>query len=81
MRPIIGLTFSLGILCARPRGSFENNGLYLTIKQIYDIIPKNQRSRSDFIQFRSDFFLKGTSNEINNILWPKITPAHQLIYP
>ena len=79
MTPTIGLTFSLGILHAMPSGAFENTGMSLTINEIYNIIPKEQRTKKGFRKFREDFFIKGTSDEINCIFRPKLPPLPPLI--
>ena len=79
MTPTIGLTFSLGILHAMPSGAFENTGSYLTIEEIYKIIPEEKQSKKGFRKFREDFLIKGTSNEINTIFRPKLPPVPPIL--
>ena len=67
MGPEIGFAFCLGVLYATL--VFEGTSMDLTITEIYGIIPKNKRQGSSFKQFQEDFFIKGTSNKINKILY------------
>ena len=63
----VGLAFALGIIYAT--FIFEGTCMCLTIKQIYDIIPEKQQRKMSLKRFKKLFFLKGTSDEINKILY------------
>jgi len=67
MGPEISLALCLGILYAT--FIFENTCMYLTINEIYLIIPENIRNSITIEQFRKDFFVKGTDKDINKILY------------
>ena len=67
MTPEEGLAFCLGVVHAT--FIFENTGMYLTIEEIYNIIPSKQRSETNLKKFKKDFIMKGTSPEINKILY------------
>ena len=67
MNAEVGFAFALGIIYAT--FIFEQTSMHLTIKQIYDIIPKKQQKKMSYKRFKKLFFLKGTSDEINKILY------------
>jgi len=60
------LVFSIGLVYST--FIFENNGIYLTIRQIYDIIPKGNY-KPTFRSFLQDFFTIGTSKEVSCLLY------------
>ena len=67
--PEIALAFCLGIYYAN--FIFEQTSLSLTIKEIYDILPENIKKTNDYKKFVKLFIIKGTSNEIVDILFRK----------
>ena len=67
--PEIALAFCLGIYYAN--FIFEQTSLSLTIKEIYDILPKNIKKKNDYKKFVKLFIIKGTSKEIIDILFRK----------
>ena len=69
MKPEIALAFSLGIFYATY--IFEGTAMYLTIRQIYDIIPVWKRSKNGYKVFQKRFFVDGTDKEITKILYHK----------
>ena len=67
--PEIALAFCLGVYYAN--FIFEQTSLSLTIKEIYDILPKNIKKKNDYKKFVKLFIIKGTSKEIIDILFRK----------
>lgn len=67
--PEIALAFCLGVYYAN--FIFEQTSLSLTIKEIYDILPENIKKTNDYKKFVKLFIIKGTSNEIVDILFRK----------
>ena len=67
--PEIALAFCLGVYYAN--FIFEQTSLSLTIKEIYDILPKNIKKNNNYKKFVKLFILKGTSKEIIDILFRK----------
>tara|TARA_B100001250_G_scaffold381104_1_gene373124 strand:- start:40 stop:567 length:528 start_codon:yes stop_codon:yes gene_type:complete len=69
MKPELALAFSLGIFYATY--IFEGTAMYLTVRQIYDIIPVWKRSKNGYKVFQKRFFMDGTNNDITKILYDK----------
>ena len=69
MKPEIALAFSLGIFYATY--IFEGTAMYLTVKQIYHIIPVWKRSKNGYKTFQKRFFMDGTDMGITKILYHK----------
>jgi hypothetical protein len=69
MKPEIALAFSLGIFYATY--IFEGTAMYLTVRQIYDIIPVWKRSKNGYKTFQRRFFMDGTNMEVTKILYDK----------
>lgn len=69
MKPEIALAFSLGIFYATY--IFEGTGMYLTVEQIYNIIPVWKRSKNGYKVFQKRFFMDGTNKEMTKILYNK----------
>ena len=67
--PEIALAFCLGVYYAN--FIFEQTSLSLTIEEIYDILPENIKKTNDYKKFVKLFIIKGTSNEIVDILFRK----------
>jgi hypothetical protein len=67
--PEIAFAFCLGVYYAN--FIFEQTSLSLTIKEIYDILPKNIKKKNDYKKFVKLFIIKGTSKEIIDILFRK----------
>ena len=66
MKSHIAMAFTLGIYYAHY--IFEGTGMYLTIDEIYNIIPEEKRTKNGYKTFLKRFFKDGTSNEILKIL-------------
>ena len=45
--------------------------MYLTVRQIYDIIPVWKRSKNGYKAFQKRFFMDGTNMEVTKILYDK----------
>ena len=69
MKPEIAFAFSLGIFYATY--IFEGTGMYLTVEQIYNIIPVWKRSKNGYKVFQKRFFMDGTNKEMTKILYDK----------
>lgn len=69
MKIEVALAFSLGIFYGT--FIFEGTEVVLTLRQIYNIIPKNKRSKKGFAKFKNQFFIDGTNKDITNILYDK----------
>ena len=69
MKPEIALAFSLGIFYATY--IFEGTAMYLTVRQIYDIIPVWKWSKNGYKTFQRRFFMDGTNTEVTKILYDK----------
>ena len=67
MKAEIAFVFAFGIVCAH--FIFENTSMNLNIEDIYNTLPNKIKSKSGEKKFKRDFFLKGTSKEIRNILY------------
>tara|TARA_B100001063_G_scaffold247284_1_gene292147 strand:+ start:6981 stop:7523 length:543 start_codon:yes stop_codon:yes gene_type:complete len=67
MKPEVALVFSIGLVFAH--FVFENTSMYLSIEDIYNILPNKSKSKNGEKKFKRDFFIKGTSKEIRNILF------------
>ena len=68
MKPHIAMAFTLGIYYGTY--IFEQTGMYLTIDEIYSIIPEYKRTKNGCKTFTRKFFIDGTSNEVIKILSP-----------
>jgi len=66
MKPYIAMAFTLGIYYGT--FIFEGTGMYLTIDEIYNIIPQHKRTKNGYKVFLKRFFMDGTSKEILRIL-------------
>jgi hypothetical protein len=66
MKPHIAMAFTLGIYYGT--FVFEQTGMYLTIDEIYNIIPEYKRTKNGYKVFLKRFFKDGTSKEILEIL-------------
>ena len=66
MKPHIAMAFTLGIYYGT--FVFEQTGMYLTIDEIYNIIPEYKRTKNGYKVFLKRFFMDGTSKEILKIL-------------
>tara|TARA_X000000368_G_C22920232_1_gene662704 strand:+ start:336 stop:866 length:531 start_codon:yes stop_codon:yes gene_type:complete len=66
MKSHIAMAFSLGLYYAT--FIFEGTGMYLTIDEIYNIIPQHKRTKNGYKVFLKRFFMDGTSKEILRIL-------------
>ena len=67
LNPRIALIFSLAIfygICI-----FEETEVFLTLREIYNIIPKKERSEKEFKNFKKIYFSNGTCKYITNILY------------
>ena len=69
MKPEVALAFSLGIFYATY--IFEGTAMYLTVQQIYDIIPVWKRTKNGYKTFQKRFFMDGTNKDITKILYDK----------
>ena len=69
MKPHIAMAFTLGIYYGT--FIFEQTSLYLTIDEIYDIIPVYKRSKNGYKTFVKRFFVDGTNDEVLKILFNK----------
>ena len=68
MKPHTAMAFTLGIYYGTY--IFEQTGMYLTIDEIYSIIPEYKRTKNGCKTFTRKFFIDGTSNEVIKILSP-----------
>ena len=66
MKPHTAMAFTLGIYYGTY--IFEQTGMYLTIDEIYSIIPEYKRTKNGCKTFTRKFFIDGTSNEVIKIL-------------
>ena len=66
MKSHIAMAFTLGIYYAHY--IFEGTGMYLTIDEIYNIIPEEKRTTNGYKKFLQRFFKDGTSTEVLKIL-------------
>ena len=66
MQSHTAMAFTLGIYYAH--FIFEGTGMYLTIDEIYNIIPEEKRTKNGYKRFLLRFFKDGTSNEVLKIL-------------
>ena len=69
MKPHIAMAFTLGIYYAT--FIFEGTSMYLTIDEIYDIIPIHKRTKNGYKTFLRRFFKDGTNDEVLKILFNK----------
>jgi hypothetical protein len=69
MKSEVALAFSLGIFYATY--IFEGTAMYLTVQQIYDIIPVWKRTKNGYKTFQKRFFMDGTNKDITKILYDK----------
>ena len=69
MKPHIAMTFTLGIYYGT--FIFEGTSMYLTLDEIYDIIPVYKRSKNGYKPFVKRFFKDGTNKELLKILFNK----------
>ena len=69
MKPHIAMTFTLGIYYGT--FIFECTSMYLTLDEIYDIIPVYKRSKNGYKTFVKRFFKDGTNDEVLKILFNK----------
>ena len=69
MKSEIALAFTLGIFYGTY--IFEGTGMYLTIEQIYNIIPLCKRTKNGYKVFQKRFFIDGTNEDITKILYNK----------
>jgi len=69
MKSEIALAFTLGIFYGTY--IFEGTGMYLTIEQIYNIIPLCNRTKNGYKVFQKRFFIDGTNEDITKILYNK----------
>ena len=67
MKAEIAFVFAFGLVCAH--FIFENTSMDLNIEDIYNTLPNKIKSNRGKSTFKRDFFLKGTSKEIRNILY------------
>ena len=67
MKPEIAFVFALGIVNAH--FIFEETSMNLDIEEIYNTLPNKVKSKNGEKKFKRDFFIKGTSKEIRNILY------------
>ena len=67
MKPHIAMAFTLGIYYAT--FIFEGTSMYLTIDEIYDIIPIHKRTKNGYKTFLRRFFKDGTNDEVLKILF------------
>jgi len=66
MKPCFAMAFTLGIYYSA--FIFEQTSMYLTINEIYNIIPENKRTKTGYKKFLFRFFKDGTSKNILRIL-------------
>ena len=66
MKSHIAMAFTLGIYYST--FIFEQTGMYLTIEEIYKIIPENKRTTNGYKVFLKRFFIDVTGKEILKIL-------------
>jgi len=67
--PEVGFVFAMGIVYAT--FIFETTSMCLTIREIYKIIPLNNRKNITLSKFKNLFMIKGTCERINKILYNK----------
>jgi len=69
LSPEAGFVFAMGIVYAT--FIFETTSMCLTIREIYKIIPLNNRKNITLSKFKNLFMIKGTGERINKILYNK----------
>ena len=69
MNPEINLVLSMLIVYST--FVFEQTGIYLTLNDVYDIFSNKVKIKYRQYEFISDYFIKGTSENIQKVLYDK----------